>query len=71
MHSHHKERSVGTQHGSKWRSNILAKAYVHLFISTCYSIVGWVAILLFVPETKSLSLEELDQGQFLDCTAMQ
>lgn len=25
------------------------------------SIVGWVLVLLFLPETKALSLEELDQ----------
>lgn len=28
------------------------------------SIVGFFAILLFVPETKALSLEELDQGRY-------
>ncbi|QRV82699.1 Sugar (and other) transporter [Ceratobasidium sp. AG-Ba] len=28
-----------------------------------WNCVGWVLILLFVPETKALSLEELDQGQ--------
>ena len=28
-----------------------------------WNIVGFVAILLFVPETKALSLEELDQGR--------
>jgi hypothetical protein len=27
------------------------------------NIVGFIAILLFVPETKALSLEELDQGR--------
>lgn len=30
-----------------------------------FSIIGWVLILLFVPETKALSLEELDQGWFI------
>ena len=28
-----------------------------------WNIVGFFAILLFVPETKALSLEELDQGE--------
>jgi hypothetical protein len=28
-----------------------------------WNIVGFFAILLFVPETKALSLEELDQGK--------
>jgi hypothetical protein len=34
-----------------------------------WNIVGFIAILLFVPETKALSLEELDQGEHrsLDC----
>jgi len=27
-----------------------------------FSVVGFFAVLLFVPETKALSLEELDQG---------
>jgi Sugar (and other) transporter len=30
-----------------------------------WNIVGFVAILLFVPETKALSLEELDQGKHI------
>jgi len=30
-----------------------------------WNIVGFFAILLFVPETKALSLEELDQGNLL------
>jgi hypothetical protein len=30
------------------------------------SIAGFIAVLLFVPETKALSLEELDQGLFPD-----
>ena len=29
-----------------------------------WNIVGFFAILLFVPETKALSLEELDQGEY-------
>lgn len=29
------------------------------------SVVGFIAVLLFVPETKALSLEELDQGSLL------
>ena len=31
-----------------------------------WNIIGFVAILLFVPETKALSLEELDQGKSSD-----
>lgn len=30
-----------------------------------WNIIGFFAILLFVPETKALSLEELDQGNYL------
>jgi hypothetical protein len=35
-----------------------------------WNIVGFILILLFVPETKALSLEELDQGKyrFSDCS---
>lgn len=29
-----------------------------------WNMIGWFLILLFVPETKALSLEELDQGEF-------
>lgn len=29
-----------------------------------WNVVGFILILLFVPETKALSLEELDQGEF-------
>lgn len=28
-----------------------------------WNYIGWVAVLLAVPETKALSLEELDQGE--------
>ncbi|CCO35706.1 Inositol transporter 4 AltName: Full=Myo-inositol-proton symporter INT4 [Rhizoctonia solani AG-1 IB] len=31
-----------------------------------WNAIGWVLILLFVPETKALSLEELDQGRLPD-----
>lgn len=30
-----------------------------------WNIIGWVAVLLAVPETKALSLEELDQGEVI------
>ena len=29
-----------------------------------WNVIGFVLILLFVPETKALSLEELDQGRY-------
>ena len=29
-----------------------------------WNVLGFILILLFVPETKALSLEELDQGMF-------
>jgi MFS family permease len=29
-----------------------------------WNVIGWWLVLLFVPETKALSLEELDQGNF-------
>ena len=29
-----------------------------------WNIVGFFAVLLFMPETKALSLEELDQGEY-------
>lgn len=35
------------------------------FWYAAWNMFGWLVILLFVPETKSLSLEELDQGAFL------
>lgn len=34
-----------------------------------WNMIGWLLILLFVPETKSLSLEELDQGWFHSLSA--
>lgn len=30
-----------------------------------WNVVGFILVLLYVPETKALSLEELDQGQFI------
>lgn len=32
-----------------------------------WNCIGWLAVLLFVPETKALSLEELDQGELTVC----
>lgn len=37
---------------------------VDLLLTLVPSIVGFFAALLFVPETKALSLEELDQGTY-------
>jgi len=32
-----------------------------------WNVIGWWLVLLFVPETKALSLEELDQGNCVRC----
>lgn len=47
--------------GSEWII-IYAASY---FLISFASAIGFVLILLFVPETKSLSLEELDRGKLI------
>lgn len=39
-------------------------SFFTLPLTLALSIVGFFAALLFVPETKALSLEELDQGTY-------
>lgn len=56
--------AFGWYAGWKYVSLLFLNVSVKMLTLTClhfYSIVGFVLILLFVPETKALSLEELDQ----------